>query len=525
MYISILIPDFQLQTALRAADLPAERPAALLDEVAVATNKQRGRAPVLQATPAAIAYGICQGMTATQAQARCPHIALLYRNHEEETLAQADLLAHADSLCPDYESTAPGVVTLCTTHTKALQDMDAHLQSIYRRITHATRLVVRVGAAHDPDLAFLTACQADPVQAMTGDASAIRRQLAPLPISLIAPPPTIAQVLYLWGIRTVGDFTALPKADLIERLGPECSVLWDFASGQRQRLLRLVRPSVDFSLHREMDYALANVEPLLAILQDMLQPLLARLTSAWLVAEELCVSLRFDSGTQHERRIRIAQPNRDLPLLMRLLTTALDPGLHSRQADPSTGSGTALVTLQSLFPAGAGGITHVTLQVKPSRPTQAQTDLFQPSLRDPNRLAESIIRLETLFGGHSRVGSPLPSVTHQPDRAQLSTFQLSLRPAPTGTAKVPSCHTPYRRCRPPITVKVTLHHGIPISLHSPMIQGNIIDRRGPWYLSGDWWDARQRWAVEEWDIQLQSGDILRLSKKPPEDWEIEGLYS
>ncbi len=499
MYLTVLIPDFQLQTSLRAHDLPPERPVALLNEVPTASAKQRGRAPVLQATPAALAYGISPGITATQALARCPHVVLLYRDHEEETLAHADLLSHADSISPDYESTAPGVITI---HCHPSATHRPELMDVYRSLTHATRFVLRLGVAANPDLAFLTASQANPIHTLQQQPESIRQHLSALPISLLAAPLPITEVLELWGIRTLGEFTSLAKQDVVHRLGVEAGHLWDFAAGQRQRLLRLVRPTVDFTLHTEMDYLAEQLEPLLLHLHQMLQTLLARLTAAWLVAEEIHLTLRFDNATQHQRILRIAQPTRDLALLMRLLHTALES--HHAPAP----------------------ITAITLQIKPARPNQAQTDLFQPSLRDPNRLAETLTQLEAILGGPQRVGTPQPHSTHKPDTFHLAPFNIqphTTQGPPLSTPRPLS--PPLRRYRPPLTAKVTLLHGIPHAIHSSSLSGNIIDTRGPWHLSGDWWDARQRWAVEEWDIQLHTGHLLRLTRKPPDNWEIDGLYS
>lgn len=112
MYSTLVVPDFQLQAVLRARGASAGMMAALLDETETASARQRGKAPVLQATPSAVHAGVCSGMTASQALARCPKLALFYRDAGIEDRAQAELLDIAAQFTPDYESTAPGVVTM-----------------------------------------------------------------------------------------------------------------------------------------------------------------------------------------------------------------------------------------------------------------------------------------------------------------------------------------------------------------------------------------------------------------------------
>ena len=55
------------------------------------------------------------------------------------------------------------------------------------------------------------------------------------------------------------------------------------------------------------------------------------------------------------------------------------------------------------------------------------------------------------------------------------------------------------------------------------IRRQLLAHRGPWLLSGGWWD-KQRWAREEWDVQLANGLLCRI-KKERTAWSVEGLYA
>jgi hypothetical protein len=40
------------------------------------------------------------------------------------------------------------------------------------------------------------------------------------------------------------------------------------------------------------------------------------------------------------------------------------------------------------------------------------------------------------------------------------------------------------------------------------MSGKIIDERGPYFLSGNWWDEKL-WARAEWDLKLKNCDLVR----------------
>jgi hypothetical protein len=59
---------------------------------------------------------------------------------------------------------------------------------------------------------------------------------------------------------------------------------------------------------------------------------------------------------------------------------------------------------------------------------------------------------------------------------------------------------------------VELNDAKPVLLQSSLISGRILEVRGPWKLSGNWWD-RTRWETKEWDIALDNGGLYRLAQK------------
>jgi protein ImuB len=578
MFAVLRIPLFGLHAALRERAVSERaQPLALLGPDP-GSARSRGKAPILELTAAAKAAGVRAGMTATQALARCPRLTFFQKDVKAEASAQADLLAHAAGFTPDYENTAPGVVTLDLTHvTRLAGDNEPYLSGVGRGVPTApfqwarlaedsqpglahsmgppedgggpslhsanfsrssvARVTARdgvsavlpnvslppplahlfcfslaapaIGFASTPDLARLAAHLAEtpgffcfiPPEAPTA-----RTFLAPLPLDVLRPLVDAADgfiLLRQWGLRTLGDLAALPRDEIVRRLGPPGGALWDYAAGKSRRLLRLVHPSTYYAQRFEFEHPVETVEPLLFILRRLLETLCARLASSWLVAQAVRLTLHFENGLAHHRELRVAEPCTDVDLLFRLLHTHLD-GLS---ADAP--------------------ISAALLELTPTRPSRHQARLFENSLRDPNRLAETLSQLETVLGT-GRVGTPVPLPTRRADafdvrpflEASNSTAQPRL---PHSAASSPRLFAPLRRFRPPLNARVTLVHGRPAELEAGPIRGPILAADGPWRLSGDWWDNRLLWQREEWDVWLE-GDAYQLMHQPPDIWELTGTY-
>ena len=61
--------------------------------------------------------------------------------------------------------------------------------------------------------------------------------------------------------------------------------------------------------------------------------------------------------------------------------------------------------------------------------------------------------------------------------------------------------------------KITLGaDGKPTLIQSRVIAGKILEARGPWKLSGNWWDLT-RWETKEWDIALDNRGLYRIAQR------------
>ena len=511
MYGVVYIPSFFLQAQLRMRLELRKQPVVLLESAGKA-DKDRGKSTILEATEGALDQCVEIGMTATQGQARCAELQLLYRSDEAEQEANELLLEAVEHLTPDFEATAPGV---CTLDLLGNAEAVANAQRLGRKIVRwlaGHHLHVQMGFAAHPDLALLVAKQASPVLSIDDEDEV--RFLAELPVSALELSADLQEVMRLWGIQSLGELMALPVAEVSERMGVETVLLLEKCRGKRRRVLELVRQSAEFVQHMEFEQGMESLDPLLFLIRRMLETLIARLAAIHLVVGELRLSLKFDDESKHERSFRVPDPSRDVDLLFRILHTYLED-----------------LTAES-------PIVALTVDVKPSRSLAHQFDLFESSLRDPNRFSETLGRLEAMLGD-DRVGTPEPLQVHQPDAFVMKPFQDHMANQ-QGSRRKPRKATPLeealqartdgirlglplRRFRPPPTISVATEHDQPIAILSGQVQGRIVDQRGPWLLSGEWWH-KDRWACKEWDVQLEDGGLVRIAEVKHQRWVLAGEY-
>ena len=121
----------------------------------------------------------------------------------------------------------------------------------------------------------------------------------------------ILDILHKWGIHTLGQVAALNKEELRNRLGPDAVRLWERANGTATRLLKLVQPPETFIESYEFDHEIETAEPLLFILRRFLEQLALRLSSIYLVARELTLTITSSRTVQGNTQSCVQNPATD----------------------------------------------------------------------------------------------------------------------------------------------------------------------------------------------------------------------
>ncbi|MFT3870341.1 MAG: DNA polymerase Y family protein [Nibricoccus sp.] len=484
MFAVLHIADFALHAVLRNEPETAGRPAALFDGT-------RKKSLVLAANAPARNAGVCLGMTAPQAVARCASLLIRTPEPEAESEAARVLLALAFTLSPSVEETEPGICTIALQGLDPLQHTPRALEAVAQ--LNLLGLPATAGLARTPRLALYAARVANPVFKISDEESF----LAPLPLSTATPSAELAEVFAQWGLRTLGDLTALPRDEIIHRFGAEGLAFWNRATGDNSRPLKLATPPQDFSAKFEFEEPVETLEPLLFLLRRFLDRLTLELRVAQLVAVEIELALRLEDDTQYGRRFRLPEPTGEVEILFRTLHTHLE----------SVQTASPIVALQ--------------LRLIPTRPLVRQQGLFETGLRDPHGFAETLARVVAIVGS-DRIGTPQLEDSYRPDAVKLVPPLAVIPPAPD-TAIHPPVGLPLRRFRPPLPVKLEFTGETPTYLWAEPFHGAIDTILGPWRSNGDWWQPDRAWARTEWDIVLTDGGLYRLIQIN-EAFFIEGEY-
>jgi protein ImuB len=487
MFAVLHIADFALHAVLRTEPSANNRAAALF----AGTSK---KSVSIALNPVARAAGVELGMTAPQAVARCPDLLIRTAQPEAEHETRAALLAAGFALSPLIEDTAPGV---CTIDLKGAQTSRVP-PALAAAVAALTRLHLpaTAGFARTPLLALYAARHAAVLSQPTFVVSDEKNFLAPLPLTTIAPPPELADVLANWGLRTIGDFTALPRDEIVRRFGAAGLALWQRASGGDVRPLHPVAPPQTFAVQAEFEHEIETLEPLLFTLRRFLDRLTLELRGQHRVAAELHLTLQLEDETEHARSFRLPEPTADVEILFRALHTHLE-------------------SLQT-----AAAIVAVHLQITPTRPLVRQQDLFETGLRDPHGFAETLARLAALVGS-DRVGTPQLEDSHRADAVKLSAPLPVVPPADEPPLHAP-LGLPLRRFRPPRPARLSELDDAEF-LWTDGLSGEISFRSPAYPSSGHWWQADLIWERTEWDIALVGGGLYRLLRVG-DDYFVEGEY-
>lgn len=494
MFSCFHFPAFSLNCLLARDGIAPEQAAVLLSQ------GEREKSSLLEVNEAARQHGLLPGLRTTRALARCADLLLMEPDEEAEIATRRELLAFIESLTPDFELTSPETFLLDLSSILYSSKND-WLRTSLDASKHLA-LPVQAALGSTPDLAHLTALSRH-TAARPGH---LPENFSPfaLPLDELIKsgsfPLKDLEVLHLWGLHTLEDLAALPRQGLTERLGPDLARLHDILHEKSTRLLKLHQPLCVFQISHIFEPPVENHEPILFIARRLLQTLCNRLAHHQRAAAEMAFHLSFENGAGHTRTMEISEPTLSPDILLSSLHTHLEN-----------------------FSARAP-INEFHLELIPTLPRHAQHQLFHRGIKDPHQFDDTLRRLSGIVGAH-RLGIPQVANTHRPDILELHPLTPDFT-KPTGIDHWPGSRLPMSRFRPPLTVHLATQKEEkfprPLAILTGPHQGTVTTLRGPFPLSGSWW--QHTWQQVEWDIELNRETLLQLSFTPPETWALTGIY-
>ena len=519
----VFVPQLALQAVLRRTPDARGGPVAVLEAggggdtgPSNGSGKARAkRARVTEVSTEARREGVRAGMTGAQASAVCAGLRLLTVTAADREAASAALADVGFAFAPRIERGGNGIVferiffdieDLARLYPAGETAIAQAVQAAAARVG----LGVRVAIAASKGLARL-ATRAHELALVPTAAVPARAALASIPVELLAeevqgnpalPHAHLATAFRRWGLRTAGDVAALPVDAVGLRLGPAGARACRLARGLDDEAFVPQLPADALEEAIELDYPVAELEPLSFLLRGLIDRALARLRGRSLACAGLTLRLALDPRGVDVRSVPIAAPTSDAATLLQL----------------------ARLDLARRPPAAP--IVGVHLLALPARARATQLDILRPAGPAPDRLAATIARLAALVGPDN-VGAPAAEETWREEAIAVTPFEVRpdargepLRDAPGGDPRLT-----IRRRRPPEEIEMLLDREGPTAFRGRETTARVLIAAGPYRLSGEWWREGESFQGEYWDMHASDGAVYRVHQDRRDGrWYLDGYY-
>lgn len=322
----------------------------------------------------------------------------------------------------------------------------------------------------------------------------------------------ILATLSRWGVRTLGELAALPRAELRARFGALGTRLHEVSLGQDRQPMVPGEAPRRFVERLALEWPISGLEPLSFVLARLCESLSRQLEQADRGAVSITTRLALVSKQGFERTLHLPAAMREPKVLRTLILLDLESHPISLKSDPIEHSN-GETSIES------AGIDVVELEVEVSPGRIVQGALFVRTLPTPESLATLVARLGALMG-EAKVGAPQLKDTS--DEREIGQQPFIVRDAAakkrgtsegskTAAGEAQSVRA-FRRLRRPLAIR--------------MASLEIVAKAGPWRSSGRWWRRDgAAWDRDAWDMELKDGRLVRVSRnRLTNNWELEGTY-
>lgn len=282
-------------------DWPVTAAGADLDAPAAVLEGEGARRVVVACSPAARESGVRRGQRIRDAQRLCPALAALPRDPALESREFEPVVAAAEELAAAVEVVRPGLIALSARGPARYHGGEARLAALFRdavaqlATASGSPIGCGVGVADGMFAAGLAARlpgRDEPLVVPPGAAPAF---LAPYPVAALER-PGLTDLLDRLGVRTLGDFAALPVADVANRFGADGVLAHRLAGGLDPRPRAARRPAEDLSAVHEFDPPAGQDEAVVFAAKALADRLHAVLGAAGLTCVRLGVELSTAGG-------------------------------------------------------------------------------------------------------------------------------------------------------------------------------------------------------------------------------------
>ncbi|MBO4164210.1 DNA polymerase Y family protein [Micromonospora antibiotica] len=276
-------PDWPVLAAEIVDGVPATGPVAVLH-----ANR------VVSCSAPARAAGVRRGLRRREAQGRCPTLTVVDHDPGRDARAFEPVVAAVEEVAAGVEVVRPGVCALAARGpARYLGGEEAAAERIVEQVAESCAVESQIGIADGVFAAGLAARTGQVVP--PGGTPGF---LAGLPVEAIGR-PALADLLRRLGVRTLGDFAALPAGDVLARFGFDGALAHRLAAGHDHRPLAVRQPPVDLTVTAHHDEPLDRVDAAAFAARMLAERLHDRLAGHGLA----CTRLGIEAVTAHGQEL------------------------------------------------------------------------------------------------------------------------------------------------------------------------------------------------------------------------------
>jgi len=531
---------------------------------------------VVSTSPAARAAGVRVGMRRREAQGRCPDLEVLLRDLPAEARQWEPAVAAVEAFAPGVEVLHPGQLALGARGPSRYFGGDLALAA---KVAAAVEALVpggwagccKVGVADGLFAAGLAARLAQAGEALVVAKGGNAEFLAPLSVKVLAlqgpggPPgpggagpansanrangagpansanrangagragranrderAALADLLVRLGLKTLGDFAALPAPSVLGRFGAEGLLAHRLARGLAERPVRGRLPPPDWVIAAELDPPADQLQAAAFLGKALADELHGRLTGAGLVCTRLAIEAETEYGTSLRRSWR-----HDGALSAGAIGERVRWQLEGWAQASQAAAGQA------------GRITRLALIPEEVRSDDGrQLGFWGNDAGAASRAARALARVQGLLGPEAALTAVLQGGRDYTEQVLLVPWgepRVPLRPgSPPWPGRLPGV-APAIVHQPPLPAQVLDEAGDPVSVAS---RGNasapparlrigsgasadlvIGAWAGPWPLEERWWDSGGRRRAR-FQVSTADGGAYLLAREGRR-WWVEATY-
>ena len=295
------VPDWPILAAVREGLVTAGQAVAVV---------QQNR--ILACSSAARAQGVRAGQRRREAQSLCTELRIVPADDDRDHRLFSPLIDVIESLVAGVQVVRPGLLALAARGPARYYGSEKAAALALRGALLAEGVPdARLGLADGPFAAELAARSTEPSNSSSAQSTSAQSVrivprdaaaafLAPFPVTTLGD-PDLATLLGRLGVRTLGDFAALPAEAVRDRFGAAGSHRHALAGAADATPLRPRTPPPDLERTLELEPPLDRVDQLAFAVRQIADDLVESLVARLLVATAIRIGFRDEHGVESER--------------------------------------------------------------------------------------------------------------------------------------------------------------------------------------------------------------------------------